>query len=711
MSARIVARFAGLIVYEETAALTYATAHAEVCRFVKLPVPPPQPDPGHGSASHFDDLKAALNDPLAEQLLAAAEPGFATVAALLPPLRDVAFLGDEASPERLEVTPDGAISGRDDLPAPEGKLLAAGLLAGWLPALVHQYETTSGPAELLQFATLNATGGLHLWRRLKRGTGCGSTFAYTRDTEAVAAEDFYARLLALWERWNRFRQDGLRLELPEPDLQSAAQGMLTLGVLTFRDLLPRYGVGCYGGVEHNSFPPSLTFLVQSLLAWGHLDRARDLLAHYLSRYVKPDGTLDYYGPAVAEYGQLLALIADYVRIATETQWLADRATLLRPLWQRLLALRAESLRRYPVGDPHHGLIPGLPEADYHHLDKEWDTFYYSGDVWACRGLREIGLALQQLSDPGLHAEGHALVAEAEAYRQDILASVTSAVASAVGGDGFNPLPEKGGQLKPSPPAPTGVYVPPGPDQTTPIERLTADTHASYCNYRYLLEMLSAGVLPGEWVAAVAAWRRAHGGELLAGTRFGDQLDNWPALHYARGLLETDDVDHYLLLLYSHWAHHCAQGTLSSYEQVRIEPDETGTRRMVAGQVVPCQVMVPTMLRWGLVYEERDADVLWFCRAIPRRWLSADQKLAVRKVPTRFGKVGFTLKTTSATAAKITLHLPNEPVQAEIILRLRHPQGLTLSEARLDGKPVVLEADKLHLPAGLAGKVKLVVRWG
>ena len=526
MAAKIVARFAGMTVYEETETLIYATEKGQVCRLRKPPLQVEQPDPQRWPAGCFDDLKAALNDSLAEQALAAGEPSFASVAGLLPPLRDLAFLGDEATLERLEVTPEGAVVGRDDLPAPpSGRLLSAGLLDGWLPALVHHYEGEAGPAELLQFATVNERGALDLWRRVKCGTGFGATFAYTRNAEAVPTEEFHARLLALWERWASFAKEGVRLDLPEADLQTAAQGMLVLGTLTFRGLSSRYGVGWYDEPRAHSFPPAVLFLVQSLLAWGHSERALDLLGHYLAHYTKPDGTLDYYGPAVAEYGQLLALAAECLALTGDGDWLRQRLSTLRPVWQRLIGLRAESLRRYPEGDVHRGLIPGLPEADYHAMDKEWDTFYYSGDVWVSRGLREIGLALQVLDEPGLHAEGAALIAEAEAYRQGILASVTAVMAT------------------------DASYVPPGPDQTEPIEVLTSGTHPSYCNYRYLLEMLSAGVLPGELVTKVAAWRRAHGGELLVGTRFGNQMDDWPALHYARGLLETDDLDHYLLLLY------------------------------------------------------------------------------------------------------------------------------------------------------------------
>lgn len=686
MPAKIVARFAGMVVYERSEAIIYCVAEGEACRLRKPPTQVQQPDPARWATGHFDELKAALNDPLAEQVLAAGEPSFEAVAGLLPPLREVAFLGDEGTMERLEVSPQGTFVGRDDLPAPpEGELVSAGLLDGWLPALVHEYVHEAEPRELLQFATLGPDGKLDLWRRVKVGAGFGATFSYTRNLDPMSAEEFYARLLALWRHWRSFVREGAGLDLPEAELQTAAQGMLMLGTLTFRGLVSRYGVGWYDEPNAHSFPPTIIFLVQALLAWGHGDRAKQLLGHYLARYVKDDGTLNYYGPAVAEYGQLLALAADVTRVTRDEEWLLQRLTTLRPVWQRLVALRAESLLRAPEGDAHQGLIPGLPEADYHAQDAEWHTFYYSGDVWVARGLREMGEALQTLDDPGLHGEGAALLAEAEAYRTDILASLTMAMSE------------------------NADYVPPGPDQTAPIERLTADRHASYCNYRYLLEMLSAGILPDELVTKVALWRREHGGELLAGTRFEQQMDNWPALHYARGLLETDDIEHYLLLMYGHWAHHCAQGTLSSYEQVRIEPDETGTRKMVAGQVVPCQVMVPTMLRWALVYEERDAEVLWLGRAMPRRWLAVGQKVKITDVPTRFGEVGFTIKRTNPTEAEVTLRLPKKGLAAEVRVRLRADECAPV-RAMMGDEALVVEGDVVRLPAGLKGKLKIVVGW-
>jgi hypothetical protein len=254
--------------------------------------------------------------------------------------------------------------------------------------------------------------------------------------------------------------------------------------------------------------------------------------------------------------------------------------------------------------------------------------------------------------------------------------------------------------------PDAAYVPPGPTQLDPTPRMTEDTHASYCNYRYLPEMISADTFGPAVATRVLRWRRTHGGELLAMTRFEGQLDDWPALHQARAMLETDDIEHYLLLMYAHWAHHCAQGHLTSYEQVGVRPDEHGLRRAVAGQVAPGQVMVPTMLRWALVYEERDEAVLWLCRAIPRRWLGVGERVEIKRVPTRFGTVGFTLYRRSRQAGTMILDLARDGLAAKVKVRLRVPPGDRLRAVTLEGKRLRVSAETVTLPAGLSGKVRL-----
>ena len=69
--------------------------------------------------------------------------------------------------------------------------------------------------------------------------------------------------------------------------------------------------------------------------------------------------------------------------------------------------------------------------------------------------------------------------------------------------------------------------------------MTQDRLASYTNYRYWLETLSARCLTAQQERIIIDYRVSHGGEILAGTRFQDHMDNWPYWHYAHGLLAHD----------------------------------------------------------------------------------------------------------------------------------------------------------------------------
>lgn len=646
-----------------------------------VPVPAEEP---RWPEEYFDEIMGATSDLLGERVLAQGEPSYEAVADLLPPLLDYSFTGCEGTLIRPVVDARGRVEGLDGTAdsrcRPRGPS-RWGWLGGRPPVLCVLTWEADGPTESLIFTAPGTDGRAEIWFRQRRWPNGEPEDTFRRSGTGEACAGRFYTLLAEVHLADPSAQ-GLPVELPEADVVEAAGTMLALARLTFRGVLPRYGVGGYDLEMHNSFPPALLSLAETLLAWGETAAARNLVDHYLSRYARPDGTLDYYGPALAEYGQLLTLIALIVQRTDAWPWFRARLPLVRPLWRRLLDLQERSRATYAEEPRHCCLIPGLPEADYHGDEAQWKTFYYSGDVWVARGLLSMGSVLESASLSGLRAEGALLSAAGSEHRAAVVSSL-----SQVMGDSPD-------------------YVPPGPDQPEPLTNLTANTHASYCNYRYFPEMLSAGVLPEDVMRRALRWRRHHGGEVLGMTRFGHQLDDWPAAHYARALLETDEADRYLLLLYSHWAHHCGRGHLASYEQVSLRPDEQGRRYAMAGQVVPCQVQVPLMLRWALLYEDRDANRLWLCRAIPRRWLQARKRVALRPLPTRFGEVGFTLEMSTDEAGTCVLTLPPAPLEAEIRLRLRAPGERRLTGACHGDTPLSVTDDTVRLPAGLSGAAEV-----
>ncbi len=596
----------------------------------------------------FGEILGSRADVLAERVLEDGEPSHARISGMLPRAIGETFVGDSRRDERFIIQPDGSVEGLlgplADITARELALHARwGLVHRRLPLPILRIGLPDRQmVEQIAVADIDAAGEARLLVRRRDGDRVDHLAPAGGCDEAEDA--FCDAVLTQWRLVSEFHERGMRLTGGDELLGDLAASSLWLADLTLRGCHPRYGIGTYDRFKDHGFPPTVIHLGSCLVEWGHFERARDVIDCYLNAYVADDGSFVYYGPAVSEYGQLLSLCARYLELSGDLRWWRGRESVLRRIWTRLRVLRRESLADDSAPEHARGLIPGLPEADYHGSEEQWREYYYSGDAWAVRGLTDVARALQVT---GRSEEAAALEEGATQYRADLLASVHAA---GVATD-------------------EGLYVPPGPTQRVPIERMTQDRHSSYCNYRYFAEMISAGVLPQRVVRRVLDWRATHGGELLAMTRFEGHLDDWPVLNYARALLETGEIERYQLLLYAHLAHHQAAGWLAAPEQVDIVPGESGVRRYHAGQVVPCQVTVPLMLRWALLYELRDEDVLLVAPAVEHRWLCGGG-LSARGLPTRWGPVDLELDSDGRT---VTASL-GLPVGTPAVVRLRIPRS-------------------------------------
>jgi hypothetical protein len=301
---------------------------------------------------------------------------------------------------------------------------------------------------------------------------------------------------------------------------------------------------------------------------------------------------------------------------------------------------------------------GSPEAD----TRKEVNFYFSGDTWTWRGWAELGRLLSETGDAATAERGRLLLAECERYGADIEASIRESVRRSE----------------------QGVFVPPVAGFDKPFETMTQDRFASYTNYRYWIEMISSGCLRPEWQDAIIDYRVAHGGELLGTARFQGHLDDWPFAGHGYGLLLRDRVDRFLLGFYGDLAMHRMRGTFTAYEQASIRGP--AKRSYVADYCVPAQLVTPLLAKWMLVFEERDADVLWLCRATPRRWLGPDGGVAVRHAATRWGPVDFTISPSGDGSINAQIELPRPDFPAEIRLRLRAPDAQAIRHVVLNGRP-------------------------
>ena len=606
-----------------------------------------------------DYLQALLEaeaDVLGDRVLADGDASFERVAGYLPDVWGYTPICAPGRADKPVVDADGSIGlltgeygakriekpwfdPQAEFPRLRGSAARRGLLGGHLPAIDFGFYDPAAEQgwEQVAFSTDGPNGRTHLG--LRGPDGDWRFFALGQARQEITGRVFFEALLALEQRWEGTLDAGLKLELPEPRLTDASYAALIHAWTTYAGDRPKYGLGYYAGDNHDGFPPTTLWMANACAEWGLFEPARRYLGHYLTHFVNDDGTFKYYGPAVAEYGQMLEVAVRLFRYTGDQAWWSEHLPALEATADHLVRLWRAARDQSEPGSPTYGVLFGSPEAD----TRQDVNHYFSGSAWAWRGLLELSRVLATREGRAGQAEN--LRTAAEGLRDDLLAAAHQAL------------------LPGDPP-----FLPPFPGMESPFPRMTADRVASYTNYRYWLETLSAGIGDDALTEAMIRYRRAHGGELLGMTRFSGQLDDWPLAHYSRALLEEDQAERYLLGLYGHLAHHQTRGTFTAYEQVGIR--DLARRAYHADYCVPSQLTVPLLVRWMLAYEDRDADRLWLLRAVPRRWWEPGQEWGFEGAPTRWGPVSVQVKT-SDKGARMVLDRPDGP---EIILRLRCPAG-------------------------------------
>ena len=623
--------------------------------------------------NYFDQLLAAKEDVLGRKVLAGGrEAAYADLAGCLAPLETYTFLGTPSSAGKFIVYADGAL-GTDLnrtrnrpveglvfdpsrlLPKLQPTAVKRGLLGGFLPAIDYGFfdPVEKQGYEICALAEPGSPGALV---RLRQTDG-PTRYWRTPPLAPISAAEFYAGLLKLHQHWDRFFSAGMQLEIADRRALDVARGCIARALSGLPGDHPKYGMGNYWGKpeHHDGFPPTTLSLGACLLDWGQAEEAKRRLGYYLEHFVKPDGTVLYYGPALAEYGELLDLAVACAERTSDRAWLAQHRAAIERMADHLLRLLAAA-RRQPADALTFGLVRGSAEADTH-TDQQ---YYFSGNVWCWRGLEELSRLYAELGrstgDAKMAALSDRWRQQCDRLRGDIARSVARSVIAAQG------------------------FVPPIAGQEKAFERMTESTLASYTNYRYWLETLSARCLDPADERRILDYRLSHGGELLATTRFSNVLDDWPYSHHAQGVLAHDRVDRYLLGYWAHVAHHQTQGTFTAFEAVPIRGWRQ--RDYATDYCVPSELTAPLMTRWMLAWEDRSANELWLGRAVPRAWVRGG--LAFSGALTRWGPVGLRL-TPAADGRQIAAQVTLAPgARPAIVLRVRHPDRWRLVACRAVG---------------------------
>jgi hypothetical protein len=686
--------------------IVYAGARGDILTLAKSLEPTSVPPGSVYGGRTLDELAKSGRDVLGEELLAAeGDPTFEAVAACLPPLRIPSFVGTRHSVDKP--TYDyGAFS--DEIYVDIGKVFPEilearkrrdvweGLVGGWLP--VERFLFPAGPQrywEAVIFAAEEDPAKLlftqPVWYRtvlVEDGQVKEAHYFYHHlpfpPRGEPAASEFHAALLRVHEVWQNDLAPGMKIDVPDKRVSDFCLHGLAREMITRVRDHPKYGYpplgginvfGGYGYSNVDTFQDVFTSSVEAFAEWGAFDIAGRYFDDYFTNSVRDDGSIDTRGPEIGQYGRMLTAVAHYYQYSGDAQLMRKHHGKIRAIVDLFYSLHAEA-RKVPESDPSYGIIRGWSEHDsclkvnpYRYM-----LPHLSNNAEASRGFCDLGDAWiamgRKLGDAALERGGRRLLEEAAAMKKDLDTAIARSV-----------------DRSQDPP-----YLP----------AVVGDT-PTWGKGRVYSELMQSGVLSADQVKIILNHSGAHGGLVLGlpGGRnhVGGFLNFGPA--YAR--IQNDWIREFLMVYWADMAHVHARGTWAAVESAKMDGTLSGP------YATPTQLTIPVFTKWMLVFEEPEAPVVWLARATPRDWLEQGRRIAVSGAPTRFGAVGYELRSDIAQGRISALVSLPQGFAATARLRCRVPGGRKIRSVRLNGaawRDFDAGQEAVALPPGRGGEVEV-----
>jgi len=347
----------------------------------------------------------------------------------------------------------------------------------------------------------------------------------------------------------------------------------------------------------------------------------------------------------AQCGLMLAAFAKYYNYSKDDQLILKHLKKIQGIVDYFYNRRTESKKVSP-DDVSYGIIRGWSEHDSCLKVDPYSLIhpFFSNNAAACRGFQDIGQVFIEIgentSDAELVKVGRGMIGEAEEMKEDLFTSMRKSMRKNV-----------------DPPA---------------LPAVAGDTTRVFAG-RVYGELMHSGILTKEFASAITRFGSDGGFKLVGrgGFRF-----------YATGygLLYYDWVREFLLSYYSVMAHGYSRGTWTSVEGAGID----GTAR--GPYCTMSQLTIPVLTKWMLVFEDPNEPVLWLAKATPRDWLEDGKRIGVDGAPTRFGTIGYEIRSDmSKGRLHGTLNLPEKGLDATIKIRLRVPGERRMKKVEVNGK--------------------------
>ena len=187
------------------------------------------------------------------------------------------------------------------------------------------------------------------------------------------------------------------------------------------------------------------------------------------------------------------------------------------------------------------------------------------------------------------------------------------------------------------------------------------------------------------------------------------------VNQSRFMADMDEPDQLVLSLYGHLGAGMAPGTYVSGEGATVQPLRNAFHRtMYLPPNGASNAAFLETLRLVLLHEQRDrrgAPVsLRLANATPRPWLRPGRRISVRRLPTTFGPVSYTLESRERSVVAV-VDLPGRRRPARTSLRVRLPRGARVTAVTIGGRPASFDrATETVDLSGRTGRVEVAIAY-
>lgn len=649
----------------------------------------------------LEDIGMQPRDLLADKLLAHGDPDEDEVRRAAPPMDSAerggpgyrpnwnTIVGTRECSDTMPVFPAGntrtyhPVQYFRELTFERSQRRYEGLVGGWMPAVRKVLPGDGGSYyEMIVFGDVLAKDRfiVQTWHRtvhIQDGKVLKVVYgysypAYTRRRQDPDAQEFYRGLLEFAEYWDRQMHDLAPVTLPDASWSNmAAYAFVKEQIVRPGGVYPKYGAvdRDYYGPEYDGFQDIFTMSLYANLECGRFAQARDVFDNYFTSFVDAKGLVNMRGPETGQFGLTLSLVSRYYNYTGDKELLLKHREKIEATAALLAELHDDALR-LPSSDPGYGLIHGWCESDSCLMPDPslWWKPYFSDSAFAVRGWRDVAATWRTLQLS--HA---ATLAASWSERSDRLqAALVKSIEANTRRDVHPP------------------YIGPLPGTKLTFLESIEREHPSEQGWphRCYAELLQPGVLPDAQANMIIDCMRAYGATTLGVVAnverphpSGRDILGFISYGYAQALLRLDRIEEYILFLYAHRYHDHSRGSWTAGEVSGI----TGDGALFC---IPAQQTIPLLLRWALVFEDPDAETLYFGRALPRQWLASGQPIGIEGAPTRWGRVDYRLMARGDRGFAATITLPERgSLPKELQVSFRVPAGKTLTALSVNGKTV------------------------